>query len=94
VLEQIEKAILAPEAGVGSSKEGSYVFVVDENNLAELRPVRLGQMHGAQVIFERGVAAGDRVVVEGQFLLAPKTRVAIVPDGPAQAFPKKQAGTN
>ncbi|MDR0678837.1 MAG: hypothetical protein LBF24_01115, partial [Puniceicoccales bacterium] len=94
VLEQIEKAILAPEAAVGSNKEGNYVFVVDESGQAELRPVQLGQMHGAHVIFERGIAAGDRVIVEGQFLLAPKTRVTVVPDGPAQTLPKKPTGTN
>ncbi|MDR2664075.1 MAG: efflux RND transporter periplasmic adaptor subunit [Puniceicoccales bacterium] len=94
VLEQIEKAVLAPEAAVGSNRDGSYVFVVGEGNLAELRPVRLGQGHGANVVFERGVAAGDRVIVEGQFLLAPKSRVAVVPDPPAQSAPKQQSGTN
>ncbi|MDR2030073.1 MAG: efflux RND transporter periplasmic adaptor subunit [Puniceicoccales bacterium] len=79
LLTHIEDAILAPEIAVGTGDGGSFVFVVSENGLAELRPVVIGQSHGRDVIFLQGLRAGDRVVTEGQFLLAPRTRVLIAP---------------
>lgn len=82
-LTQIPEAILAPEVAVGISQAGRYVFIVNDQSLAELRPVEIGQIHGSSVIFKKGIKAGDRVVVQGQFVLAPNTKVSIVQDAPS-----------
>ncbi|MDR2576485.1 MAG: efflux RND transporter periplasmic adaptor subunit [Puniceicoccales bacterium] len=78
ILAQLEHAVLAPEVAVGTSAQGQYVFVVGENGTAQVRPVLTGQSHGEDVVYVKGLQVGDRVIVEGQFLLAPGTRVAQV----------------
>ena len=80
ILDQIDKAVIAPEVAVGTRGAGNFVFVVGDGNVADIRPVQIGQIHGANAVFSSGLRAGERVVVEGQFLLAPKTRVAVAAD--------------
>ncbi|MDR1456485.1 MAG: efflux RND transporter periplasmic adaptor subunit [Puniceicoccales bacterium] len=82
ILSTIRDAILAPEVAVSISQRGQYVFVVNSENRAEIRLVVLGQAHGTDVIFASGLNCGDRVVVAGQFLLAPNTLV--IPTGDLQ----------
>jgi RND family efflux transporter MFP subunit len=87
ILGEIDRAVLAPEVAVGQNAMGSYVFVVGDGNVADIRPVQTGQSHGVDVVFLDGLSGGDVVVVEGQFLLAPKTRVIIVDESAAQRPP-------
>lgn len=85
ILSTLPSAILAPEAAVSISQSGKYVFIVEENGYAEVRPVTVGQLHGTDVVFFSGLEEGDRVVVAGQFLLTPHTKVII--DGESSATP-------
>ncbi|MDR3316980.1 MAG: efflux RND transporter periplasmic adaptor subunit [Puniceicoccales bacterium] len=84
-LVQLEHAVLAPEVSVGTNERGRYVFTIGENSLAQIRPVVVGQAHGENVVFLKGLTAGERVIVEGQFLLAPGTRVSIAADAAGAA---------
>lgn len=77
ILSQLEGAILIPEAAVGLSQVGHYVFVVNGQSRAEVRIVETGQSHGDEVVILKGLQGGDRVVTEGQFILAPNTQVAV-----------------
>jgi RND family efflux transporter MFP subunit len=79
----LKNAVLAPEVAVNTNQRGRYVFVVNGENRAEMRPVVLDQAHGTEVVFASGLGEGDRVVVAGQFLLAPNTLV--IPSGTAPA---------
>ena len=57
-------ALLAQRAV--SELQGSYqVVVVDSDNKAHIRPVKVGERSGALWIIEEGLKAGERVVVEG-----------------------------
>jgi multidrug efflux system membrane fusion protein len=89
ILAHLERAILAPEVAVGSNAHGQHVFVVGENGLAQVRQVLTGQTHGDDVVFVKGLAAGDKVIIEGQFLLAPGTRVAAVNAADSQQHASK-----
>ncbi|MDR2667982.1 MAG: efflux RND transporter periplasmic adaptor subunit [Puniceicoccales bacterium] len=77
ILDQIEKAVVAPEVAIGTRGAGKFVFVVGDGNVADIRPVQVGQIHGTDAVFSSGLRPGEKVVVEGQFLLAPRTRVAV-----------------
>jgi membrane fusion protein (multidrug efflux system) len=60
-----EKAILVPQRAV-TEMQGSYqVAVVTPENKVEIRPVKVGQRSGNLWIIDKGLKAGDRVVVEG-----------------------------
>jgi membrane fusion protein (multidrug efflux system) len=58
-------AIAVPKEAVGQGPGGPFVYVVGANDMAEVRPVRLGQQLGPTWVISEGLKAGDRVVVDG-----------------------------
>ncbi len=73
------QAITLPRAAVLQDQGGSFVFVVGEGAKAERRNVTLGRSTPGEAVIERGVAAGDVVIVEGM--------QRVVPGGPVNAAP-------
>jgi membrane fusion protein, multidrug efflux system len=59
------------------SAAGSYVYVIKPDMTAEQRAVTLGQRQGELIVVEKGVAAGEQVVVNGQLGVTPNGKVAI-----------------
>jgi membrane fusion protein, multidrug efflux system len=53
------------------------VYVVKSDNGVEMRPVSVTQQIDQVAIIERGVAAGETVVTDGQLKLTPKSKVEI-----------------
>ena len=73
-----ENVVLIPRSAlIGSQKEQSSVFVVDENNLGQRRQVKLGLSQGDTVEVD-GIADGERVIVAGQFSLKSGDLVRVV----------------
>ena len=81
----VRNAVVVPEGAVQFGKQGAYLFAVSKEQKAELRPVRTGVRHGDRIQILDGVAAGERVVVLGQLMLAPGAEV--VEAGTAAAAP-------
>jgi membrane fusion protein, multidrug efflux system len=81
VLATEKSAVLIPNEAVQISQKGPFVYVVKTDDTAELRPVKLGQRQGDQVVVMDGVAANERVVLTGQMLIRPggKVHVASTP---------------
>jgi multidrug efflux system membrane fusion protein len=55
-------AMMVPQAALGSSQLGKYVYVVGKNNVVEQRMVSLGPSDGVMVTIEKGVSEGDQVI--------------------------------
>lgn len=66
-----------PVAAVQQGSIGSYVFLVQPDDTVEVRPVELGAINGAWVAVNKGLQAGDRVVVEGTDRLRAGTKVQV-----------------
>jgi len=66
--------------------------VVKSDDTAELRPVTLGQRQGNDVVISSGLAAGERVVLAGQLLVRPGSKVHVDSSAPATAPAPKAAG--
>ena len=64
-------AVTIPTAAVQRGQQGSFVWVVDAENKARVRPVTLGQINGTQAVVEKGVDVGETVVVNGHYRLQP-----------------------
>ena len=79
------KAITVPLRAVLEGPQGKFVYVVNDKNLAEPRPVEAGQWAGESWVITKGVNAGDRVVVDGVMKLGPGAPVRI-----AQAKPSTE----
>ena len=59
------EVIAVPRAAILSDQEGSYVYVVDDHNIARQRRVRLGQMTPEIAGVAAGLKEGEQVIVEG-----------------------------
>jgi multidrug efflux system membrane fusion protein len=70
-------AVVAPGAAIQIGQNGPYVFVVRPDSTVELRLVRVDRTINGKTVIAQGLAAGDRVVVDGQLRLDNGTRVAI-----------------
>jgi multidrug efflux system membrane fusion protein len=70
-------AVVAPAAAIQIGQNGPYVFVVRPDSTVELRLVRVDRTINGKTVIAQGLAAGDRVVVDGQLRLDNGTRVAI-----------------
>jgi membrane fusion protein, multidrug efflux system len=81
-------AILVPQRAVQQSAQGHFVWVVNESDQAEMRPVVVGSWHGDSWFINEGLSSGDRVVVDGALRLGPGTHVTV-----KSAAPEKAAAT-
>ncbi len=70
------QVIAVPRAALLADQQGTYVFVVDENNIARQRRVRLGQSTPDTAGIVDGLKEGERVVVEGIQRARPDVPVA------------------
>lgn len=60
-----ESKILVSEKAIGTDQDKKFVFVVDAENKVAYRPIMLGGSAEGERIVESGLAAGDKVVVNG-----------------------------
>jgi membrane fusion protein, multidrug efflux system len=72
-------ALTAPVGSVMSGPEGDYVYTISADNVAHRAPVLVVARQNGLAVFTKGVSAGERVVVDGQYNLADKVKVAIEP---------------
>lgn len=80
-----EKALLVAERALGVDQGGSYLLVVNDQDVVEQRPVKVGaSVNGMRVIAE-GLKAEEWVVVSGIQRARPGAKVTPVKDGSAPA---------
>jgi membrane fusion protein (multidrug efflux system) len=76
-------ALLVPQRAVQMLQDKNFVWVVDSAGKAEQRDVLMGQQQGSDWVVEKGLAAGDVVIVDGVQKL--RTGVPVV----AQPLPQE-----
>lgn len=76
------QAVVIPRSAVLQDQQGNFVFVLDAENRAQRRVVTLGRSIADQVVVERGLDGGERVVTEGVQRVRPGQPVM---PGPASA---------
>ena len=77
LLGTVPGAVLVPASAPQMSANGSYIIVVKPDSTAEHRQVSLGQRQGDLIIVEKGIAAGEKVVTNGQLGVTPGGKVAV-----------------
>jgi multidrug efflux system membrane fusion protein len=83
ILSTEKGAVLIPNQATEISQRGPFVYVVKSDDTAELRPVKLGQRQGDQVVVTDGLAPNERVVLAGQMLVRPGGKVRVENSQPA-----------
>jgi multidrug efflux system membrane fusion protein len=71
------QAVFVPAQAVQTGQSGPFVYVVKSDRRVELRPVSVAQQVEQVAIVDRGVAAGETVVTDGQMNLTAKSKVSI-----------------
>jgi membrane fusion protein (multidrug efflux system) len=64
-VENRRDALLIPQRAVAELQGNFRVFAVDEDGAVQMKEVKLGPQVGRMMIVESGLAAGDRVAIEG-----------------------------
>jgi membrane fusion protein (multidrug efflux system) len=88
---QRENVFLVPQTAVLQTEKGYFVFVVDKEAKAAIRPVKTGDWVGTDWAILDGLAAGDRVVVDNLLKLRPGTPVTDAPGTPPAVVPAAAA---
>ena len=70
-------AVVVPSQAVQTGQAGQYVFVVKEDMTAEYRPVVVGSSAGGETVIQKGLAAGETLVTDGQLRIVPGMKVAV-----------------
>jgi multidrug efflux system membrane fusion protein len=76
-------ALLVPQIALGSSQMGRFVYVIGEKGTVEQRFIETGALMGDQVVINKGLAAGDKVITGNLQKIGPGM--------PVQALPQQQS---
>jgi membrane fusion protein (multidrug efflux system) len=81
-------ALGIPRAAVLSDQQGDYVYVVDGENHAQQRRIRLGQSTPSTAVIMSGLNEGEMVVVDGIQRVRPGIQVTPGPATPTPDAPR------
>ncbi len=71
----IKNALTIPSPALQRGPDGFFVYVVDTNDQTEIKKVKPGPIENDYAVVEEGLSPSDKVVVTGQYRLAPGTKV-------------------
>jgi membrane fusion protein (multidrug efflux system) len=77
------KAMVIPKRAINQGPQGPFVYVVDAQSNAQVRPVRLDRELNDSWIIREGLNDGDKVIVDGVIRVRPSGPVRAVPAPPA-----------
>jgi multidrug efflux system membrane fusion protein len=75
MLNVLHGVVTVPAPVVQRGPEGTYAYVIKADDTVEMRPIKLTQIRDGLAVVASGLAAGERVVVDGQYKLKPGVRV-------------------
>jgi multidrug efflux system membrane fusion protein len=88
-LAQRHDAVVVPTQAVQTGQDGVFVYIVKDDNTVDSRPVIVGARVDQEVVIEKGLAQGEKVVTEGTLRLVPGSRIR-VGGGPPPGGRKKK----
>jgi multidrug efflux system membrane fusion protein len=81
LLETRKDAVTIPISAVQRGPQGTFVYLVDDKNTVQVKPIQVSLTQGSVAVIGSGVEPGERVVTDGQEKLQAGSRVA--PQNPA-----------
>ncbi|MCF5505034.1 multidrug transporter subunit MdtA, partial [Pseudomonas syringae] len=76
----LRQAILVPTAAVQFGTDGTFVYVLDGDKKVKLKLLKTGPSDETSTVITEGLAAGERVVLEGTDRLRDGAEVEVVND--------------
>ena len=78
-------ALLIPDAAIGTEQARKFVLVVDDGGVARQKYVVPGQLDDGLRVIKEGLAAADRVIVNGLMRARPGVKVTAEEQAPPAA---------
>jgi multidrug efflux system membrane fusion protein len=76
-LHTLPGAVVVPTAAIQTGQSGQFVFVVKQDQTADLRPIVAGLSLDHRTVIRQGIEAGETVVTDGQLRLVPGAKISI-----------------
>ncbi len=92
LLEQQPNTIVVPSQAIGEQQGDTFVYVVGSDNKVEFREVTAGGSYGEVRIIEKGLTAGETVIING--LQKVKPGITVKTETQAEADAKKKAAAS
>lgn len=90
LLDTQKDALVIPAAAIQNGSQGTFVYVVKQDQTVEVRPVTVGVTEGNIASIANGLAAGEKVVTDGQDRL----QAGVTVDAHTDARPAPAGGAN
>ena len=79
-VDTLKDAVTVPARAVQRGPDGgAYLFALRADETAEMRKVRVVEVEDDRAVIDQGLAAGERIVVDGQYRLDNGSRVSEAP---------------
>jgi membrane fusion protein, multidrug efflux system len=91
ILETLHDQIVVPGAALQNGSQGTYVYLVNGDNTVSMRPVTAGPTAGDLVAINKGLTAGQTVVVDGADQLRDGAKI-MLPQAPAPGAGRANRG--
>lgn len=80
----MKHVFLVPQGAVQRDPQGAFVYVLGQDDKVQQRPVTLGEMHDLDWVVTKGLAPGERVIVNGIQKVQPGSTARVAPAPAAQ----------
>jgi membrane fusion protein, multidrug efflux system len=82
-----DNGLTVPLDAIQQGPQGQFVFVVDPNQKVAMQPVLVRETLNGEALIDKGLSAGETVVVRGQYRLEPGTVVSLADPNDPTAVP-------
>jgi multidrug efflux system membrane fusion protein len=92
LVKTLKGATVVPDDAIQHGNDGLYAYVVNQDNKAELRKLKVSQSIDGRSVVDDGLSPGEQVITAGQYKVQPGTLVstAVASSDPAQSKVKQE----
>src|SRR6202790_871457 len=92
LLKTLKDATVVPDDAIQHGNNGLYAYVVNPDNKAEVRKLKVSQSIDGRSVVDEGLSPGEQVITAGQYKVQPGTPVstAVASSDPAQSKVKRE----
>src|SRR6266850_820389 len=92
LVKTLKDATVVPDDAIQHGTDGLYAYIVNQDNKAELRKVKVSQSIDGRSVVDDGLSPGQQVITSGQYKVQPGTLVstAVASSEPAQPKVKQE----
>jgi membrane fusion protein, multidrug efflux system len=92
LVKTLKDATVVPDDAIQHSTNGLYAYIVNQDNKAEVRKVKVSQSIDGRSVVDEGLSPGEQVITSGQVRVQPGTLVttAVASSDPAQSKVKRE----